>query len=438
MFSESVTSKHFFHPGEAAVFAALFFFVFVASSWAEWRATSGIDVAETYDSNIFLHPDDEVSDFINLVNLGVGLEEASATRTFDVRYVASFVSFARHDSYNYIGHSADLGWEQQLSRTVSWYMRDGFYLSEDPLEQDPEIDAVRRTRSRYYRNALDTGLSYQFGEEDRVTLSYLDGRLWNDDPLVEDSLTYGPVAELEYWLTRSHGMNLGYTWARTEYDEDPSNKNESATFGYRWRWSPQTTLTADYRNIRFAFADPVEDDYMVHEALVGFEHAPGPHWTLAGSLGYFYWNPDESAGDDGISYRLMLGRTFERGSVTVGGSGGFRQEYTGAEPRGFTEYRTVSLVSTYSLSERVEIFGSGLYTHLEAPDAGSVRYDPYGDNGDLRDDMWSVSAGASYQILSWLAGSVEVAQRERWSSDPDLGYRDTLVLARLRAEYEWR
>jgi predicted porin len=429
-----IERKHSFRFGGAALLSL----VLVASSWAEWRAVSGIDLEESYDSNISLSPDHEVSDFINAVNVGVGLEEVSATRTFDARYIASLVSFARDSSYNYIGHSADLGWEQQLSRTVSWHVRDGFYLSEEPLEQDPEIDAVRRTRSRYYRNALDTGLTYQFGEDDRVFLSYADGRLENEDPEVEDSLTYGPVAGLEYWLTRSHGLTLGYTWARTEYDESPSNKNETAAIGYRWRWSPRTTLTADYRNGRFASADPAEEDYVVHEALAGFEHAPGPHWTLAGSLGYFYRDPEESAGDDGISYSLTLGRSFERGSVTLSGAGGYRQEYTGAERRGFTEYRSVSLACTYSLSQRAEIFGSGSYTHLDATDAGSSLYDVYRDIGDLRDEMWSVSAGASYQILPWLAGSVEVAQRERWSSDPESEYRDTLVLARLRAEYEWR
>ena len=405
--------------------------LFSATSWAEWRFLPALDLEESYDSNIDLSSDNETSDFITRLSAELRLEEVSATRTFAAGYTLSLNNFRRHSENNYVGHTAALSWDQQLSRNLSWHLMDTYYRSEEPLEEDPEYIEVRRTRNEYSENTVDMGFTYQFGEEDRVTVSYLDSRLQNADPEVEDDVEYGPGLELEYWFTRRHGFILGYFWSRIDYENAPSNKTQDFGFGYQWRWSPHTTLHLDYGLVLFSSQDPAEEDYKVHDVSLGCDHDFGPLWTLSGALGYYYRDPHDSHSEDGGTYGLTLVRSFARGSVTLSGEGGYRLEYTGAEDRGFTEYRGVSLGATYSMSPRTGLYITTSYIHEDGSSSDDTR-------DDTRDDTWEVSAGTSYQILPWLSGALELTRRERSSSGDDDEYRDNLILLRLRGTYEWR
>ncbi len=407
--------------------------LFAATSWAEWRFLPALELEESYDSNIYLSSDNETSDFITRLSPELRLEEVSATRTFAAQYTMHLYSFDRHDENNYIGHEAELSWDQRLSRNLSWYIMDTYYRSEEPLEEDPEYTGVRE-RNEYSRNIVDTGFTYQFGEEDRVTISYLDNRVQNRDPDVEDDVEYGPGLELEYWLTRRHGLLLGYSWSRIDYkDDEPSNETDEIGLGYLWRWSPHTTFHLDYGLLLFSSKAPDEeeregeDDYNVQSIAAGFDHDFGPSWALSGLLGYYFLNPKESESSDGSVYSLTLVHSFLRGSVTLSGEGGYRLDYSGAEAEGFTEYRGVSLSTTYSMSPRTELYASTSYMYEKAEEEERTR-----------DETWEVSVGTSYEILSWLTGAFELTQRERTSSLEDDEYRDSLILLRLRGTYEWR
>ncbi|MBW1670832.1 MAG: outer membrane beta-barrel protein [Deltaproteobacteria bacterium] len=405
--------------------------LFATTSWAGWRFLPALELEESYDSNIYLSSDNETSDFITRLSPELRLEDVSATRTFAASYNMHLYHFDRHDENNYIGHEAELSWDQRLSRNLSWHIINTYYRSEEPLEEDPEYTGVRETRNEYSRNMLDTGFTYQFGEEDRVTVSYLDSRLQNRDPEIEDDVEYGPSLELEYWLTRRHGLLLRYSWSRMDYEHDPSDQVDEIGFGYRWRRSPHTMLHLDYGLVLFSSKAPAEaeegDDYNVQSVSAGFDHDFGPSWALSGSFGYFFFNPKESESSDGSVYSLTLVRSFSRGSVTLSGEGGYRLDYSGADAEGFTEYRGVSLSSTYSMSPRTELYTSTSYMYEKAEEEERTR-----------DETWNVSVGMSYEILSWLTGVVELTQRERSSSDEEDEYRDSLILLRLRGTYEWR
>ena len=414
--------------------------LFAATSWAEWRFLPALELEESYDSNIYLSSDNETSDFITRLSPELRLEEVSATRTFAASYTMNLYNFNSHDENNYIGHGAELSWDQRLSRNLSWHIMDTYYRSEEPLEEDPEYTGVRRTRNEYSRNTVDTGFTYQFGAEDRVTVSYLDNRLQNTDPDIEDDVEYGPGLELEYWLTRSHGLLLGYSWSRIDYeDKEPSNEANEIGLGYQWRQSPHTTLHLDYGLVLFSSKAPAEeeDDYNVQSIAAGFDHDFGPSYSLSAFLGCFFYNPKESGSDTGPVYGLDLVRSFSRGSVTLSGEGGYRLDYSGAEAEGFTEYRGVSLSSTYSMSPRTELYASTSYMYEKAEE--ERMQDETGDvSAGMRDETWEVSVGTSYEILYWLTGAFELTQRERSSSEDDDEYRDSLILLRLRGTYEWR
>jgi len=410
----------------AVVIAVLFF----ANSWAEWRFLPALDLEESYDSNIYLSSDNETSDFITRLSPELRLEDVSENRTFAASYIMRLYHFDRHDENNYIGHSADLSWDQRLSRNLSWHIMNTYFRSEEPLEDDPEYTGVRETRNMYTRNSVDTGFTYQFGRENRVTVSYLDTRLQNRDPDIEDDVAYGPRLDLEYWLNQRHGLLLGYSWSRIDYEHDPSDQMDETVVGYQWRWSPHTTLHLDYGLVLFSSKAPAEeegDDYNVQSIAAGFDHDFGPLWTLTGAFGYFFFNPKESESSDGPVYNITVGRSFARGSVTLSGEGGYRLDYSGADAEGFTEYRGVSLSSAFSMSPRTELYTSASYMYEQAEEEGRTR-----------EEFWDASLGMSYEISTWLTGVVELTQRERNSSDERNEYRDSLVILRLRGTYEWR
>ena len=405
--------------------------LFSATSWAEWRFLPSLALEESYDSNIDLDPDHETSDFITRLSPELRLEDVSATRTFAASYTMSLNNYRRHSENNYIGHTGELSWDQELSRNLSWHLVNTYYRSEEPLEEDPEYTGVRRTRNEYSRNTVDTGFTYQFGEEDRVTVSYLDNRLQNTDPDIEDDVEYGPGLELEYWLTRSHGLILGCSWNRIDYkDDEPSDETNEFNIGYQWRRSQHTMLHLDYGLVLFSSKAPAEeegDDYNVQSISAGFDHDFGPSYSLSASLGYFFYNPKESGSDMGSTYGLDLVRSFSRGSITLSGEGGYRLDYSGADAEGFTEYRGISLSPTYSISPRTELYASTSYMYEKAEEGEGTR-----------DETWEASVGTSYEIFYWLTGAFELTQRERYSSDEEDEYRDSLILLRLRGTYEWR
>lgn len=405
--------------------------LFSATSWAEWHFLPALSLEESYDSNIDLDPDHESSDFITRLFPELRVEDVTATRTFAATYTMSLNNYRRHSNYNYIGHSGELSWDQQLSRNLSWYITDTYYRSEEPLEEDPVYTGVRRSRNEYSRNAVDTGFTYQFGAADSVTVSYYDNRSRNTDSDISDDVQYGPGLALEYWLSRFHGLTLGYSWNRIDYkDDDPSNETNDFNLGYQWRWSQHTMLHLDYGLVLFsskASSEEDEDDYNVHSISAGFDHTFSPAYSLSGSLGTYFYEPKDGDSSTGTTYGLDLVRSFSRGSVTLSGTGGYSLDYSGADAEGFTETRGVSLVSTYSIASRSELYGSTSYFYEKGE----------AEEG-TRDETWEVSVGTSYQILSWLTGAFELTQRERTSSDSEDEYRNSLILLRLSGTYELR
>ena len=385
--------------------------------------TSSLSVDEHYDTNIYLSSDHETSDFITDLALSLGMADEGPTRTLSSHYTVSMVNFHRHSSGNYVGHSFDLGLDQRLSRTFGFHVTDVFYMSEEPLEEDPEITAVRRTRNRYYRNTAEAGFYYQFGEEDVLDMSYRDMRLRNEGEDVEDSDEYGPSVSLTYWITHRHGIVLSYSLLRTEYEYTPPHNTSTWGAGYRFRWSAHTTLTADYSFEIFQDQESAPTDYKVHDLSVGFEHSLGPEWSVGGTIGYYLRDPEVGSDDTGYSYTLSLSKAFRRGTVGITGSGGYREEYTDAERRGFTEYKAVALTGSYALSERIELHSGITYDYEEAEET---------------DEMWSASLGASYLIRPWLTCSVDLTHRERTSSVEEDEYRDSIIYFRLTAVHEWR
>ncbi len=399
--------------------------VFSSSAYAILRYDTTIDLVTAYDNNIYLSSENEKEDYRNIIILGVGANDETSLQELSARYSLSLNKFWRNEVNDYAGHNLEFDFERKLTRHISVRFADTYYLSEEPLEEDPEITALRRERNRYARNRAEAGLSYQFGHDDFLRINYLDSRLQNQATDVEDSVEYGPIIEMTYWFNVHHGIDLGYSWNRIEYEESDPLKRDLITAGYSYRYRPNTTLTVNYSLEFFHAYD--ELDYNNHIVMLGVEHSLSPQWTIGGALGQFFWDPEAGDSENGLVYEAHIRRYFESTSLSLAGTGGSREEYTDAESRGFTKYRSLNLSMDHEVSSRTSINLNVNYHHEKTL-----------SREFLRDDIWSYSGNISYRLYRWLTCSFELSQRERNSSDPLREYRDFTALIRLQGVYEWR
>ncbi len=404
----------------------LFEFLIVKNCTADWHPTAGVELEQSYDSNIYLRPSHETSDFETDLALSLGLTDEGMHRRFDAHYVFTSVTFKNHSDNNYIGHSGELRWNQQLSRAISWFLSERYYRTQEPIEQDPTITAVRQNRNEYSRNTAETGFSCEFRRLNSLTISYMDSRLQNKDPLIEDDQEYGPRVSLDYWFNEHHGITLGYSWERTEYERVAPRRIESVTTGYQWRSSPHLRIHLDYGLDMFSSEDPDEEDYNVHRLSAGFDQYVGPVWSLAGDVGIYYYDPYKGSQNTGASYTASVSRSFQHATVTLAGNGGVRYEYTDAEDRGLVKYRGITLSGSYSLSPKSRIHWTTSYLYEKSEGGEGYRY-----------ETWNTVLGPTYQILPWLSGSAEMSHRERTSSDPESEYRENFFILRLTALHQW-
>ncbi len=403
----------------------LLMFIHVSIVFAELRYNGGIALVSSYDNNIYLSSDHEKEDYRNILNVDLAAISETAIQNFNANYSLNFNKFWRYQDNDYIGHTFGIDFERNITRHLLFTFSDSYYLSEEPLEQDPEITALRRQRNRYVRNRADVGLSYQFGRENLLTMSYLDSRLQNRSSDVEDSVEYGPIINLNYWINMHHGVELGYSWNRIEYEEEPPIKRDTIITAYNYRLNPHTLASIHYSLEFFHAYDEI--DYNNHIVTVGLEHSFSHRWSLSGSVGEFFWDPERGDSENGFVYELRLRRNFERSSVTASGSGGSREELTDAESRGFIKYNTLALTLSHDLTARTTLALEGSYHHEKTV-----------SREFQRDDIWTFRGGISHRLLHWLQCSFDLEQRERNSSNPDREYRNFMAMIRFQGNYERR
>ena len=243
-----------------------------------------------------------------------------------------------------------------------------YYRGEEPLERNVAVQGIRNTRDQYWRNTVDAGLEISFGPQNTLKFGYNHGYLKNEDPDIHDGRTQTPSAVLAYWFNTKNGVELNYNYTKSDYWEDPLTDRparddytgDASGIRYIHQYNPQTSFFVSYDFSTRDFDGPRED-YEVHAGSVGFDHSFSPQTSLSLSGGYFSQDRDLAEGEDGSVYDASLTRRFERGSFTIGGSGGWYESELDAENRGFTRYNSGNLSIDYQVSEPLSFYVGGSY-----------------------------------------------------------------------------
>jgi hypothetical protein len=409
-------------------------------------------VQETYDNNVNLAPEGKKNDFITNVSLGLRFstlprsettgEFLPPTTTVERRYgiyldfLPGYLIYEKHTSDNYLSLSGNLDAWYTWGRNLTFRVRDYLIRSEEPLERNFSAGALpgqillgsQRGRAIYTRNVAHPSLEYRFGREDIISVNYLNNVYRNrESSLFEDSTENYINPNITYWFDIRHGVLLEYALDLGNFQRTPDMTGNLGKGRYTYRFNPRTLVFGEYTFQRREFEKQVSiptSDYDVHIPAIGFEHAFSPTLSLSAKFGYFWQIRQRESNETGPVYDIVITQRAQKTTYTLGFQGGYTEDYFTAQNLGFARYHQVIGTITHQLMERFAVTLSGRYQR------------PMFNDGRL-DNIWGVTAGASYRILRWLTLGLDFSYAEDYANrDKEINnYTDFQGIFRITATY---
>jgi hypothetical protein len=419
----------------AAAFLLMMLYMLNPMCFAQHRYefTPSISVSGDYDDNLFLTPDNEVDDYITTVTPSLALRVRTQNTDMSARYAPSFVRYSDRDDLDTTRHLGNVTWGQQLSEHLKFDLTDTYINSDDPLEDEFDVEGIRRTRNKYQVNVGRASVGYEFGAESKLSMGYGREDRENDETTLDDSVVQTPFGSLTYWFNVKNGIELTYTYTDVDYSRDnaaPVNDDYTGHepgLRYIRRFSPHSRGYVGYSYATREF-DGITEDYVVHNGYVGVEHSFSPQYSISARGGYFVQANDISENQDGPTYSVSLTRTFARGSIVIGGDGGWYEEYLVRDVRaasGFTKYYGGYARLTYQVLEPVNFFAGGSYRHDK-------------DEFDLSSDFVRANGGFTFSFMRWFSLTLSYTFADRNDDVESDSYTDNRVTATLTAAKPFR
>ena len=371
-----------------------------------------ITVQEEYNNNILLTNKNKIDDFITTVNAGLKFSALSEkTYGIDLGFAAGFVYYAEHHKFNYFSPSGTLNAWYTMTPKLTFRVRDYLIRSDEAREQVYTANALpnqyllsteRGKHAVYIRNVVEPSMEYQFGKENLISVLYRNNIYRNQSSQFEDSQENSISPKLTYWFDIRNGVVFGYVLTLGNFQRSPDLVGHGATAQYVYRLNPRLSFFGDYGYLKRDFKSPGVD-YDVHNPSIGIQYQFSPTLTGSAQGGYFWQIPDRGSKTGGLSYNLALTKSEKRTTYTLSFQGGYTEDYFTAQNLGFNKYyRTYGTIS-HQLTEKMTV---GITGSLERSILSS----------DEKDWIWGISGNASYQLLKWLALSLQVSHIENHSN----------------------
>jgi hypothetical protein len=415
----------------------LFMAVFIMTSqgnkaYAErfrFRWGARLSLSEMYDDNIGLRPVGTESDWITSLTPGVLLRLLTEETEAQLSYNLSLIHYAKSQDRGRVRHSFTLSGFQgiRIAERTTLDLDNAFHISEDPLEISEWVTSVRNTRDRYYRNTFDGRIHYLIGPESSVRAGF--GHMWlhNEDAGVEDSQRFSPTAGITYWLTVRYGFRADYYYRRGVFDVSSNYNAHLATAGFVFRINPLTEGNLTYTYDDFNYDDPSRADYNVNTITLGLSRQFSTRLSGSFSFGYFATNLEDFLEEPGdFTGSISLSWTFNRGSMTLDGSTGYRRQFFEAENLGLSYYGRANLTLTYQLLEKLSLSASGSYQRDDFKERIPER----------QDTNWWARASLHYHILQWLRASANYNFRARDSNNVEQEFTNNRISVTVTAFYD--
>jgi hypothetical protein len=344
---------------------------FPAFSQYEYQLTPSIGVSEEYNDNINARPADEVSDYITGLTPAISFDILTQNTTLDLRYAPTFVFYKNNKQNNTTRHLSTLTWDQRLSQYLNFNITNTYYRSEQPIEYSDAVLGVRRDRQTYQRNFGRFNFNFLFGPQNAVTFGYSLNYLKNEDPSIADGNIQTPSGSLAYWFNINNGIQINYSYVKADFKRDVPPQTivqlfqndytgNNAGFRYTYRFNPNTSAYVDYGYSDRDFDGPTPN-YNVSQISGGFDHAFSLETSLLLSGGYFIQDNKFFGENDDYLYNVRLSKLFQYGSFSIGGRGGWDENFLDPQRFGFTRYSSADAKLDYQIAERLTFYVGGFY-----------------------------------------------------------------------------
>jgi hypothetical protein len=416
------------------IFLSASFFMMPSMSHAKSQSvfTPSISIGEFHDDNIYLDADDEKGDWVTIISPSLVYSLISEDNdNIQFRYSPTLVRYKNEDQNDTVRHSGALTISNNLTGHLRLELSDTYLKTEDPVEETEGIFGIRRTRNVYQRNTGRAGFSFAFGPENTFSLGYGHSMLLNDDVRLNDYMVSNPNATLTLWFNKKDGIELNYRYTTAEFTRDDNGipyddyTGNNAGLSYMHRFGTRTTLSLGYELTDREF-EGLTENYSVHDGSVGLTHNFSNKTSLSISGGYFLQKNEYSDDDNGYTYDMSLKRDFERGSISISGTGGWREGYQEATRTGFTKYYGVGSTFNYQVLERLNN-NAGL----------SFMHDRYAQ-GRIISDYYRANYGWRLSFLRWFSISLDYSFIRRDYNINVLDYKVNRIMMTLTASKAFR
>jgi len=410
-----------------------------SAAWADWvdvlkKFRPRISLLEEYTSNVFLTPTNAEQDFITTISPGLSFmatPDREAKIGLDLDYELGLVFYAHNSQQNYVSHTGTLNTWYTFGNRWTLRLWDYYIRSQDPVERVVTVQGApgvfypgtQRDRFTYERNIAQPSLTYQFGREDLLELTYRNDYYDTRNPDGDDSLGHRVIPRLTYWFNVNHGIVLEYVFQSVDYERAADlTSGHRGRARYTYRFNPQTSIFADYIYDTLDYASPGVD-YYVNNPSVGITHAFTPTLNSRLQVGYFWRNPETGKTVKGPTVDAGITQTTPRLTLGLTVQGGYAYDFFGADTLGFYKYyRGIALV-TYRWAER-----------LSSSLTGTLEWDEYPDQRDRKDWFGRVEAGLlSYQPWRWFTVALAGSYGQRDSNQDVNDYEEWRAFLRLTA-----
>ena len=417
---------------KTSVIRILFFFIsvlflspMICLAESRFELTPRISVSEVYDDNIYLDATNEKSDYLTTVSPGINMMMSSINRSLSLDYSPTWVFYDQYDENDTVRHAGNLAFWQNFAEHLRFNLNDTYIKSEEPLEENEEIEGVRSTRNTYKRNTGSASLAYQFGPEDTVNFGYRHSLLENEDVTLDDGKIQNPFGNVTYWFDVNNGLELtaGFTDANFSRDDGSIAEDDytghAAGVRYTYRFSQNTNGSIGY-DVTARDFDGLTEDYEVHEGSIGFEHALSSDVSFSLGGGYFTQKNEQSDDETGYLYNASMAKRFQRGSFSIGAQGGWDESYLEAERRGFTRYWGADSSIEYTFMQGLNGYAGGSYRRDK-------------DSADREWKTQRANCGLRLMFMRWFSLSLDYSYAQRDDDFDAEDYTDNRVTLTLSA-----
>lgn len=381
------------------------------------------------------------SDWITMVSPGFSLNLDSPKTIMGLDFETRRSFYQKNSKKGTDLHNGTAQWEQQLSRNLNLEIRDTFSRSNDPILVSEEglIEEVVGRRT-YYRNNGQISLSMRFGVDSSFVLGYRNLYLKNKSEYYEDSVSHDFFFNLDtrfnpFWgiglesrINRGRFIPKIYTRPRTEnfYDRE-------GVITLNYHWHPSRSLFARYSLLGKKYDNPNITEFWLHQSSAGLSFTLTPYTNFSVEGGYFLQDLADNHKEEGAKFNIVLNTEKKRATISLGGSGGYTQDYFSSENLGSSKFKRVLGSVSYLLNKDLSAFLSANYQWNEFLEEVN--------QANRKDEVWRTSARFNFSFSDWLTLSIEGLHSER-ESKSDLVFnrhpefiRDNRLMLRLSAAH---